>query len=242
MKAIHFQIDNITAFSYLEKIEKQVFNRINKRNLKVSPTPWDHNYCRISSKLHERGGRLAVKKLKRPFRVETPSTNISENLSDQRKTRNGSSCFLTFSATSTTYCMETRSIQSGNKCNAANLVQSVPHAFPPFSMINKVLRKIAQDQVKRVLIVAPTWQSQVLVPNPSENVNRKTTSFTTPPTSSIKPPCSDTSINNKQNIKISGLDSFRQRLLATGISEGTSKLFSNTRFIIKLQFILVKVG
>ena len=35
------------------------------------------------------------------------------------------------------------------------------YAFPPFSMINKVLRKIAQDQVKRILIVAPTWQSQV---------------------------------------------------------------------------------
>ena len=31
-------------------------------------------------------------------------------------------------------------------------------------MINKVLRKIAQDQVKRMLIVAPTWQSQVRYP------------------------------------------------------------------------------
>ena len=38
-----------------------------------------------------------------------------------------------------------------------------------------------------------------MVPNPSENVNRETTSFATPPTSSIKPPGSDTSINNKQN-------------------------------------------
>ena len=38
------------------------------------------------------------------------------------------------------------------------------YAFPPFSMINKVLRKIAQDQVKRMLIVAPTWQSQVWYP------------------------------------------------------------------------------
>ena len=33
-----------------------------------------------------------------------------------------------------------------------------------------------------------------MVPNPSENVNRETTSFATPPTSSIKPPDSDTSI------------------------------------------------
>ena len=37
-----------------------------------------------------------------------------------------------------------------------------------------------------------------MVRNPSENVNRETTSFTTPPTSSIKPPGSDSSINNKK--------------------------------------------
>ena len=35
------------------------------------------------------------------------------------------------------------------------------YAFPPFPGIKKVLRKIAQDQVKRMLIVAPSWQSQV---------------------------------------------------------------------------------
>ena len=38
------------------------------------------------------------------------------------------------------------------------------YASPPFSMINKFLRKIAQDQVKRMLIVASTWQSQVWHP------------------------------------------------------------------------------
>ena len=47
------------------------------------------------------------------------------------------------------------------------------------------------------------------VTNPSENVNRGTTSFATPCTSSIKRPGSDTSVNNKQNIKISGLDGLR---------------------------------
>ena len=74
-----------------------------------------------------------------------------------------------------------------------------------------------------------------MVPNPSENVNRETTSFATPPTSFIKPLGSDTSINNKQNIKISGLDGFRQRLLVTGISERTSKLISSTRRQVSLS-------
>ena len=75
---------------------KQVFNGISKRSLGVSPTPWDDIYCKSSSKLHERGDRFAVKKIKGKFRVETPSTNISD-FSDQRKTRNGSFCFPTVS-------------------------------------------------------------------------------------------------------------------------------------------------
>ena len=56
--------------------QKQGSNRINKTNLEVSTTPLDHSYCRISSRLHERGDILSVKKLKGPFRVETPSINI----------------------------------------------------------------------------------------------------------------------------------------------------------------------
>ena len=66
LKTIHFQIDNTTALYYLAKMgnQKQVFNRISKRNLEVSPTPWDHDNCRKSFKLHEPRGRLAVKKLK----------------------------------------------------------------------------------------------------------------------------------------------------------------------------------
>ena len=48
--------------------QKQVFTKISQRNLEVSPEPWDHNYCRMSSKLNEHGGRSAVKNLKIPFR------------------------------------------------------------------------------------------------------------------------------------------------------------------------------
>ena len=65
MEASHFQIDNTTALSCLVKMggkQKQVFNRISQRSLQVSPTPWDSNYCRISSKFDELGRRLAVSK------------------------------------------------------------------------------------------------------------------------------------------------------------------------------------
>ena len=38
------------------------------------------------------------------------------------------------------------------------------YAFLHFLMVSKVLRKIAQDQVKRMLIVALTWQYQIWYP------------------------------------------------------------------------------
>ena len=188
---------------------KQVFNRISKRNLEISIAPWDHNYCRISSKLHERRGRLVVKKFKKPFRVKTPSTSISENLSNQRKTRDGYFCFSTVSTTFTVHCMETRSIQSGNGCNAANLVQSIPLRFPTFFNDKQVLKKDSPGPSEKNVDCSSHMAVSSMVPNPSENVNRETTSFATPSTSSIEPPGSETSFNNKQNIKISGLDGFR---------------------------------
>ena len=36
------------------------------------------------------------------------------------------------------------------------------YALPLFSMINKVLNKVKQDKVGKMLLVAPTWQSQTL--------------------------------------------------------------------------------
>ena len=172
---------------------------------------------------------MAVKKLKIPFRVETPSTSISDNLSDQRKTRDGSFCFSTVSTASMVHDMEKRSIQSGNGCNGANLVQSVPLCFPTFFNDIQGLKKDNPGPNENNVDCSSHMAVSSMVANPSENVNRETTSFATLSTSSIKRSGSDTSVNNKQNFKISSLDGFRQRLLATGISERASKLISSTR-------------
>ena len=92
------------------------------------------------------------------------------------------------------------------------------YAFQTFSMISKVLRKIDQDQVKRTLIVAPTWQSQKRY----QTLLRM--SVEKPLILPHTLPGSDTSIT-----KISSLDSSRQRLLAGGIWERASELISSTR-------------
>ena len=132
-------------------------------------------------------------------------------------------------------CMETRSIQSGNGCNAANLVQSVPLCFPTFFNDKQALKKDSPGSSKKNVDCSSRMAVSSMVPNPSENINREITSFVTPPTSSVKPPGSDTSINNKQNITISSLDGFWQRLLPYF-------KYKETRFFIKLKFVLVKVS
>ena len=143
---------------------------------------------------------MAVKKLKSPFRGEAPSKSISENFSDQTKARDGSFCFSIVSTTSTVHCMETRSIQLGNVCNAANLVQSVPLCFPTFFNYKKGLKKDRPVPSKKNVDCNSHMKVSSLVPNPSENVNRETTFFATPSTSSIKPPGLDTSVNNKKTL------------------------------------------
>ena len=38
------------------------------------------------------------------------------------------------------------------------------HAFPPFSLIHRVLRKVDLEKVPSLILIAPTWQSQTWYP------------------------------------------------------------------------------
>ena len=39
-----------------------------------------------------------------------------------------------------------------------------PYAFPPFSLIGRILQKLRQDRVWSLVLIAPTWHSQVWYP------------------------------------------------------------------------------
>ena len=72
---VHFESSSGNRVSWSNN---KFFEDVSTNESESHPTPWDHNYSRISSKLHERGSGLTVKKLKGPYRVGTPSTNILE--------------------------------------------------------------------------------------------------------------------------------------------------------------------
>ena len=99
------------------------------------------------------------------------------------------------------------------------------YAFPLISMIKKRFKKDSSGPSNKNFHCSSHMTVSSLAPNLSENVSKETTCYTTSPTSSIEPPGSDTSINKEQNITITGLDGFRQKLLEAGISDSVSKLF-----------------
>ena len=86
------------------------------------------------------------------------------------------------------------------------------YAFPPFSGINKVLRKIAQDEEKRMLIVAPSWQSQVWYQALLRMSIEKPLLLSWYPHLVLNHQGQIHPFINNQNIKISSLSNFRQRL------------------------------
>ena len=101
--------------------------------------------------------------------------------------------------------------------------------FPTFFNDKQGLKKDSPGASEKNVDCSSHIAVSSMVTNPSENANREITSFTTPTISYVKPPGSDKFINNKKNMKISGFDSFRQRLLPIGISERVSKLISSTK-------------
>ena len=124
-KAIHLQVDNMVALTYLLKMG-------DTKNLKLvqlakdiwgpSSPMWDHAYCRVPSQQTECDSRLGVKKQFGLLRMEASSPVISENLSTEGNPRDRSICFQIISSDQDLFYVETRSIESSGKCLPTKLV------------------------------------------------------------------------------------------------------------------------
>ena len=75
------------------------------------------------------------------------------------------------------------------------------YAFPPFSMINKDLNKVISN----------------LVCDFVKYFNRETNTFTTVPVSTHESTKTVAPTSDKQNLKISGVDSLKEKLLTGGL-------------------------
>ena len=73
MSAIHIQVDNMTALSYLLKMEGQrIQSNVDlKGNLGISTSAGDHDYCQTFTRESQLQGRLGILSPEKFLRMET---------------------------------------------------------------------------------------------------------------------------------------------------------------------------
>ena len=200
-----------------------------QRDMELSPETWDHNYSRISTKFSKCRGRLAVKEPQGQFRVETSSPNIPKNLRDKRDPRSGLVCISSVPPTSKLLCMEARPIQSRDRCNAASMVQSISVCIPTICNDQQSSKQGKTGQGGQNATCDTHLAISNLVPSTTKPVNRQTDTFTAGSILAHKSEKGATPTFVKQNTKVSGVDSFRQKLSTEGFSDTASKLISCVR-------------
>ena len=102
------------------------------------------------------------------------------------------------------------------------------YAFPPFSLIGRVL-KVLTDQATLILIT-PAWQAQIMVFKVPTNVNKASASSPQNLNSFDSPKRGYPSLGNKRKIVTPGMDSFRKMLSADNISLLTETRRSGANF------------
>ena len=73
-------------------------------------------------------------------------------------------CIKAISPTNPVPCLEIRPFRSGDSVPQQIWGNQFLYAFPPFCLILQVLKKVSYDQTEKILLVTPTWQSQILYP------------------------------------------------------------------------------
>ena len=107
---------------------------------------------------------MAVSKQQGPIRMETFPKSISASLPEEGNAQNRFACIKGVSPTTPVICLKTQPFQSGDRCPTENLGNQFLYAFLPFFLILQVLKQVSYDQTEKLLLVTPTWQSQIWYP------------------------------------------------------------------------------
>ena len=187
-------------------------------NLEISSGQGDHSYCRIPSRNFEFGGRLGVQKHPRLKRVTTAMGFPKIDFFAFRVSHQIQS-YMSW---------KTDPFSLGRDAFLIKWDKGLMYAFPPFSLIGRVLQKVVRDQTTLILI-APLWQTQgwystilqLSVRNPIllPDLKKYSNQFQRPSSSSY----------NAGIPKVSGMACLRTSLQAEGISEKAAILISSAR-------------
>ena len=114
MLAIHIQVYNMTALSYLLKMGRTK----NQELMQIS-----YDYCRPFTREYQLQGRLGITALERVLRMETVPSKFQQNMPNiGEETRNRPVCFKVVKSTSKLLLLEAGSQQSWHTCSSTEMV------------------------------------------------------------------------------------------------------------------------
>ena len=148
-KAIHLQVDNMVALTYLLKMG-------GSQNLKLDQLTkeiWDHLLqCWITLTAEylqqtERDSRLGVNTQLELLGNETSSPVISENFSTEGNSRDRSICFQIISSDQDLLFVEARSIEQSSRCLPTKLVPQESFCFSPILCAPKSFEQSPEREI-----------------------------------------------------------------------------------------------
>ena len=199
-------------------------------NLALSAVSWDHNYCRIFTKQIECPRRLEVSKCQGSLRLETASKHVSGHNQTFWISSSGPLCIQTVPSTSTIRCMEARSKQHSNICNATVLEQNVsPICFPPFQSDKSNSEKGPSRKCRTNDNNYTNMANTTLVSSSVRDDNAMPSTVDTTARSAVRSSGKQKPFSSKQETNVSDLEGYRKFLEMKGISSNAAKLISQSR-------------
>ena len=186
MKAIHFQIDNTTALSYLVKMMEAK----RKYLIELAKEIWKY--------LQHHATTVTVEYLQSSINLEAgwQSRNSKDHPEWKFLPQIFQRIFQNNERAEMFYFFASHLPTQRPRYIAWKPDPSI-HMLSTFFNNKQGLKKDSPRQGEKNVNCSSRKTVSGMVPNPSENVNREISSFTSPTTTSIKPPSSDTFINNK---------------------------------------------
>ena len=127
------------------------------------------------------------------------------------------------------HSLDTESIQSGHRCDASGLVSGLPVCLSPLLPCKQNFAEGRARKNTKHVVDNTNMTHSTLVSIHSSNVNRNTSYPPRDKQSSQRSFRERTSLDHKQNSKVSGMKNLRERLSLSGVSGTVSSLIANPR-------------
>ena len=200
-----------------------------KRNMGVFTALGDHTYCRVSSQFTKCISRLGISKHQGQLRMETLPKCLQKGVSNIWSTSDRSLCKPSVTPSPEVLFLETRPIQSRDRCNATGLVRTTSVCISPLLTPQQSTQENRARKSEGSNPGNTNMAKSIVVPKTSAVVNETPLAHTSKQKSSKKPIQSTTSFGSKQNVTSRCLDGYRSRLAQEGVSERATNLIASSR-------------